>query len=156
MLSGSHLPLSKDFYTLDPICPATDIEPQHEAVLGAIAMRAYIATGCRDYARVDMRLAEDGTPYVLEVNPNPDLTDGSAFVMCAEASGRSYTQTLGEIVELALERATAPASLRDGSPSSSNKDKNLPTDHLHRKYALLDKPSSVPLAKRGDVDVETS
>jgi len=42
-----------------------------------IALRSFKAMGCRDYARVDMRLTKSNKLYVLEVNPNPDLTDGA-------------------------------------------------------------------------------
>lgn len=129
--SGKWDPLSEDFYTLEPICPALDLSPDAAATLGAIALRAYLTTGCRDYARVDMRVAENGAPYILEVNPNPDLTDGSAFIMCAQASGRTYSQTLGEIVEMAIARfddEPADAVVVDGEWGE------LPTDHLNRKY----------------------
>jgi D-alanine-D-alanine ligase-like ATP-grasp enzyme len=39
---------------------------------------------------------------LLEVNPNPDLTEGAGFMRSAEASGLSYTDTLKKIIELAL------------------------------------------------------
>lgn len=123
--SGKWDPLSRDFYRLEPVCPATDVDPQLEQLLGAMAVRAYRVTGCRDYARIDMRIAADGAPYILEVNPNPDLTDGSAFIMCALASGRSYVQILDEIIALAIDR-----DLYDDD------DDDAPTDHLGRKYWL--------------------
>jgi D-alanine-D-alanine ligase len=60
---------------------------------------------CRDYARVDMRLAKDNQLYVLEVNPNPDLTEGAGFMRSAESSGLNYVETLKRIINLAKERA---------------------------------------------------
>jgi D-alanine-D-alanine ligase len=72
----------------------------------SIAVRAFATLGCRDYARVDMRLRE-GTnePYILEVNPNPDLADSCAFAQCVRASGRTYAQAIQQIVGFALERS---------------------------------------------------
>jgi D-alanine-D-alanine ligase len=67
---------------------------------------------CRDYARIDMRIDAHGRPWILEVNPNPDLAVGGAFETCARASGRSYPQTLAAIVELALRRS-APVERRE-------------------------------------------
>ena len=121
-------PMSRDFYTLEPLCPAPDLTPALEERLGAIALRAYRETGCRDYARIDMRVTADGTPYILEVNPNPDLTDGSAFIMCAQASGRTYIETLGELLELAMKRVTPT------SHDEAESGLRAPTDHLNRKY----------------------
>ena len=68
------------------------------------ALRAYRAVHCRDYARIDMRLDKDMNPFVLEVNPNPDLTEGVSFMESAEEAGISFSQALGMIAEYALER----------------------------------------------------
>jgi D-alanine-D-alanine ligase len=42
--------------------------------------------------------------YVIEANPNPWLSSKQEFAMAAKASGRSYTDLIGEIVNLALAR----------------------------------------------------
>jgi D-alanine-D-alanine ligase-like ATP-grasp enzyme len=47
---------------------------------------------------------ERGEPHVLEVNPNPNLTEGVSFMESAEKSGISFSQALKRIVELALQR----------------------------------------------------
>jgi hypothetical protein len=71
----------------------------------AVAMDAYRALQCRDYARVDMRLdTNTGEVFVLEVNPNPDLADSCAFAASARASGRTYDQLICEIANLAVAR----------------------------------------------------
>jgi D-alanine-D-alanine ligase len=51
-----------------------------------------------------MRLSSKGEGYVIEANPNPWLSSGQEFVMAAKKSGLSYTQMIGEIVELAMVR----------------------------------------------------
>ena len=53
-----------------------------------------------------MRLSKNNKPYVLEVNPNPDLTEGVSLMESAEAAGLSFSKTLRKIVEFALERRT--------------------------------------------------
>lgn len=98
-------PYSKDYYAMESKCPAP-LDPDLAARMQAIAVRAYQVLGCRDYARVDMRLdTQTNEPYILEVNPNPDLADGCAFAQCVRASGRTYAQAVQEIVGFALERA---------------------------------------------------
>lgn len=84
------------------LCPApvdeeTAEKMRHEAV------RAFTSLGCRDYARVDFRLGEDGTPYVIEVNPLPGLAPGySDFPVSAEAAGLSFSQLITEILSTAI------------------------------------------------------
>ena len=82
------------------------LQPAQVRHIQDLALRAFHVIGCRDYARVDMRVAADtGQPYILEVNPNPDLADSCAFAQCVRASGRTYAQAMNELVHYALERA---------------------------------------------------
>ena len=62
------------------------------------------AVKLRDYGRIDMRLTPDGEVYVIEANPNPWLSSKHEFAMAAKKSGRSYTQLIEDILELAMDR----------------------------------------------------
>jgi D-alanine-D-alanine ligase len=84
-------------------CPAA-IDPALAARLGALAVSAFHATGCRDYARVDFRLDAAGEPMILEVNPNPDLDPAAGLARALRASGRSYEETLATLARGALAR----------------------------------------------------
>ena len=46
----------------------------------------------------------DGIPYVLDMNQNPDISEGFSFAQAAEAGGCSYADLIGKIVMLAAER----------------------------------------------------
>lgn len=85
------------------VCPAK-LSAEDEAQIKEIALRCYQIMGCRDYARVDMRLTRNRTPYVLEVNPNPDISDDAGFARSAREYGLSFHQVVGKIVEYALAR----------------------------------------------------
>jgi len=84
---------------------ATDLPEEAVAVLQQTAVAAYQALELRDYGRVDMRLQPNGRVAVIEVNPNPWLSSKAEFAMAARKSGRTYAQTVEEIVELAMARA---------------------------------------------------
>ena len=82
----------------------TDLSEETWNEVQAIAVSAYRALEIRDYGRVDLRLAEDGTIYTLEVNPNPWLHSTAEFAMAARESGRDLSQLIEEIVDLAITR----------------------------------------------------
>jgi D-alanine-D-alanine ligase len=96
-------PHHESYHKTIPVCPAK-LPKKIEKKAKEIALKAFKAMGCRDYARVDMRLSKDNNLYVLEVNPNPDLTESAGFMRSAEASGLSYINTLKKIINLAMER----------------------------------------------------
>ncbi|TLM93655.1 MAG: D-alanine--D-alanine ligase, partial [Actinobacteria bacterium] len=62
--------------------------------------------GCRDVSRVDMVVAADGTPYVLECNTSPGMTETSLLPMAAESAGMSFQDVVSQIVRAALARAS--------------------------------------------------
>jgi len=86
-----------------PICPAV-LPKKIQAKAEKIALAAFKVMGVRDYARIDMRLSKDNELFVLEVNPNPDLTEGAGFMRSAEAAGLTYDEVLEKLVRFALLR----------------------------------------------------
>jgi len=67
------------------------------------AIECYNALGCRDFARVDSILCDDGSFYVLELNTIPGLTTHSLVPKAAARSGLSMSDLCVKIVEAALE-----------------------------------------------------
>jgi D-alanine-D-alanine ligase len=90
----------RDEYYLTPVvCPA-DVDAGLAGRIRAIAVAAYEAAGCRGYARVDMRV-RGRQPYVLEINPNPDISPDAGFPRAALAGGHPYPQMVERILRLA-------------------------------------------------------
>ncbi len=73
---------------------------------------AYHALGCRDWARVDVRLDSDGKPNVVELNPLPGILpnpeDNSCLPKAARADGLSYDQLIQTCLLVAAERQRVP------------------------------------------------
>lgn len=92
------------------VCPA-DLPPALAARVQADALSAWRLLGCRHLARIDFRLAPDGTPYCLEVNTIPGMTETSLFPMAAAAAGLDFPALVAEIARLALaDAARRPAA----------------------------------------------
>ncbi len=85
------------------VCPA-NVPAEIERKAKEIALKAYRIMGLRDYGRIDMRLDAKGQLHVLEVNPNPDISDSAGFARSARAYGLSIEEAITRIVEYALER----------------------------------------------------
>lgn len=96
-------PLAEVFHRVAARCPA-DIPARLAKKIDDVALRAYRVSGCRDYARLDLRVSARNQVYVLEVNPNPDLTEGVSFMHSAEEAGYPFSKMLRKVVELALGR----------------------------------------------------
>ena len=68
------------------------------------ARAAFAALELSDYARVDVRLDGRGTPYVIDVNPNCDLSDGAGFSRAAGFGGLDYPSLIERVCVAAWER----------------------------------------------------
>jgi D-alanine-D-alanine ligase len=95
---------SAEFIGTVGTCPA-HIRADEEKRVKDVALKAYQIMEIRDYARVDIRLDKSGTPYVLEVNPNPDISNDSGFARSARTAGLMFEDMIAKIVETALERS---------------------------------------------------
>lgn len=86
------------------LCPAP-IDDELRRTIEDLALRTYRVLGCRDMARIDVRLDRNGVPNVMEVNPLPGLTPGfSDFPRIAEKGGFTYVELVNTILWCALKR----------------------------------------------------
>lgn len=102
------LEVKRDFeqlvdYRVPPALPARLV-----ARAGELALAAARALGCRDVARVDLRIGADGEPQFLEVNPLPGLNPRTSdLVIFARLLGSSHAELVQAIAREALERVAA-------------------------------------------------
>jgi len=97
------IPESLEYQKSKPICPAP-LEWVAKKRVEHLALRVFRLFGCRDYARVDMRIARDGKIYVLEVNPNPDISPQSGMSRAIKVQGLPYVEFIRGLLERALQR----------------------------------------------------
>ncbi len=80
-----------------PRCPA-DVRPALAAQIGKVALGAFQATGCRDYARIDLRVDQGENIYILEVNGNPDIGPSAGLARSLAAGGIDYRAFVERLV----------------------------------------------------------
>lgn len=81
---------------------ARDLPDPLTAKISAVCKRVFRALNMSGFARIDLRLTEDGRVYVLEANANPNLSYGEDFAESAEHGGISYEELLTRILALGL------------------------------------------------------
>ncbi|SEH11122.1 D-alanine--D-alanine ligase family protein [Thermoleophilum album] len=108
------IPLDEPFYDFEAryeigrtrfVCPA-ELDADTAAASSEVALRAFRLLGCRGFARVDLLLAEDGSPTVLEINAIPGLTETSLLPQAAAAAGLDFDELVATILDEALARAS--------------------------------------------------
>jgi D-alanine-D-alanine ligase len=82
--------------------PAKELPGPLADQIARLARRTYRALGLSGYARIDLRLSEDGRVYVIEANPNPDLSREEDFAESAKAAGLEYPALLQRLLNLGL------------------------------------------------------
>jgi D-alanine-D-alanine ligase len=88
------------------ICPAP-LTPEQTKTFQELALRAKQALQLEDVCRMDMRMDEDGSPYILEVNPIPLMCpdpEQASLVYASRAAGYSYQDIVEKIINSAIKR----------------------------------------------------
>ena len=81
-----------------PTCPA-DLPPELNRELERITVEAWRAVGGQGYGRVDFRIDKSGRPWLLEVNPNPDISPDAGLARMARVAGMNYTALIQRVCE---------------------------------------------------------
>ena len=82
---------------------AAQLPPETALRLQHLSRRVYRTLDLSGYARIDMRMDDTGKVYVLEANPNPQLSWGEEFSEGAEGAGLSYDAMLQRILNAGLQ-----------------------------------------------------
>jgi len=97
------LPEHPHYKKTPPVCPA-EVSKELRYKLMDVALQVYHQLMGRDYGRVDMRVDAHNQIYVLEYNPNPDISADAGLARSAKAAGLKYRDLIGKIVKDALNR----------------------------------------------------
>ncbi len=88
---------------VDYECPALIEGKMWDKLLDS-SLKIFKSLGCRDFARLDFRVSQDGKPYFIEINPLPGLGSYSDLVIMAIKIGWSHENLISAILDSALER----------------------------------------------------
>jgi D-alanine-D-alanine ligase len=103
-------PTSPEHLT-SPLRVGAKVKPEWHDRIVEFARQAYRLLGCRDYARVDFRLTDEGEPFILEVNPNPYI-NSVVVIEGLKALGQSHAEFVRGLVTAALARRNPAAMER--------------------------------------------
>ena len=81
---------------------AEGLSEEQKTQVARLCKRVYRALNMSGYARMDLRMREDGSVFVLEANGNPNIAYGEDFAESAEVTGVSYEALLQRIINLGL------------------------------------------------------
>ncbi len=93
---------SRSFEETTPVCP-TNLDADVLKKVEEVALTSFHLLRCRDYARIDIRLSGT-TPYVLEVNPNPDIDENAGYADSLKAAGITLEEFVERVIGFALNR----------------------------------------------------
>jgi D-alanine-D-alanine ligase len=124
-------PSSRDFKATPAKNPAENVSPELHALVSEVAVRAFELVGCRDYARIDLRVDEAGQPCILEVNPNPCISPLAGVAASLETAKVPYGDFILALLRSALRRGTVPELA-----------------NFHTSEAIKSAPASEPTERR--------
>ena len=112
----------REFYDYEAKYQATDtrylcpcgLAAEEEHRLQRLALAAFQALGAEGWGRVDIMCTQDGTPFVIELNTVPGMTDHSLVPMAAKAAGIDFAQLVLRILAQTLEPRQEDSHVRAG------------------------------------------
>mgnify|MGYP002383931045 CR=1 FL=1 len=78
---------------------AKNIDEKVEAEIEEISKTAFRALGLSGFARLDLRLTDKNEVYVIEVNPNPNISNDDEIAYAAQKLGIPYDQLIQKILD---------------------------------------------------------
>jgi len=81
-----------------------NLPPELDERIQKLAIAAYQAAGCKDWARIDIRMDKEGNLFVLEANLGPGIASDCIFARMAFAAGWSMDKLVNTILNHAVER----------------------------------------------------
>ncbi len=82
--------------------PAEDLSESKRTEITKLAKRIYRCLGMSGYARIDLRMTDDGRVFVIEANPNPDISSNEDFAISAAATGLDYEALIQKILGIGI------------------------------------------------------
>jgi D-alanine-D-alanine ligase len=83
------------------------IDAKVERRIGAWSEMLFKRFGLRDYGRFDFRVAADGRPKLMEINPNPAWASDGKLAFMAGFAGIAYARMLEMVIDAAIARLGA-------------------------------------------------
>ncbi len=117
------------------VCPALLPEEAAQRVQ-SLAVKAFAALGCSDFARVDFRLDREGEPYILEVNSMASLGKGGSFVFAAARLGLDYDALVNRIVDVTSRRYFGTPDVGKIGGDRTDRQKSLFTQLVKKRDDL--------------------
>ena len=92
---------ASESYRRTPAIAARPLDPALERAVCDAAVQTWLCFDLAGYARVDLRVHSTRGPFVIDVNPNPDLSVGAGLALAAGRAGISHDQLVLRILDLA-------------------------------------------------------
>lgn len=100
-------------YVSTPYRELADVPKEWSARLSELALQAFEVLGLRDYGRIDFRMTPEGEPFILEANPNPDLSPSAGLAGVLQEIGLSWVDLVTGLVDRAWERRRKASSTKE-------------------------------------------
>lgn len=139
---------------IDKICPA-NIDPDIQDEMKSLCIKAFDKLGLHDYSRVDIRMDEGGSMYILELNSMASLAPAGSFVKSAKTAGYTYESLINKILDVAAVRYFGESHAHGGTIAGLGKAQGQPWRTAARSYLRSHLSTTIQLLRQM-LDINTS